>query len=208
MWRMLLLVIAIGSAAGCQAQNPYAAFGPPTIAAPTTTHGQPYYPPAAAPQRANPNAIPPNQRLSVSAETTPIAQVPRTSVAADPADRAPIRVVENAAAAARTAAVTPRVATPANALPAPATSPPGAKPVTPTNGMPAAGPKAAPQSGYAPSGRAPAFNRTRGYISGEPSTGGSVDQVRTDSAVVPAGYQQPSPAFVETPMATGQWRAR
>jgi hypothetical protein len=187
MERVLLWLGTIALLAGCQSQNPFAAFGPPTVPAPTTSPTAPYYPPTATgPQRATPKSAGPSTRMSVSAEGT--SPAPRSSFAADPADRDPIRVVENSAAQTRTAST-------GNRSPTPGPSPPQAPgaPAAPTKTSTGGKPSATPQSSYWPRSPAPAA---------------AAPTFRTDSAVVPAGYQQSAPAFSETPMANGQWRAR
>jgi hypothetical protein len=79
--------------AGCQAQNPYAPFGPPTVPAPAANQ-LPYYPPGGVSQAAQPAAT--NTRPSVSV-SGPSGSAPRGSITTDAADREPIRIVENAA---------------------------------------------------------------------------------------------------------------
>jgi hypothetical protein len=204
MKRVLLLwgAIALG---GCQVQNPFAAFGPPRVPAPTTAESLPYYPPTAtATQRTSPATPAASPRLSVSAEGNSVAQVPRSRFVADPADREPIRIVDNPAAATRTASSAARTAAPAVSPPVQGAQPAG---VAPIRSVPAAAPGGAPQSGYAPPGKSPAFNRTRGYFSAQPAAGPSAGGIRSDPAVMPAAYQSAAPTFVETP-ANGQWRAR
>jgi hypothetical protein len=199
--RVLGSLVAIALLAGCQSQSPFAAFGPPTVPAPTTSQA-PYYPPSATvPQRGGSSAAATPQRMSVSAEAPAPAPQLRGTILAEAGDREPIRVVENPQASARTAAA-------ANRGPAPTNSPLP----TPNATSPAAiqsAPAAPPQSGYAPSGRSSAFNRTRGFLTVQPASGNITGGTRADSAVIPASYQQPGTAgFTEAPPASGQWRAR
>lgn len=77
--------------AGCQAQNPYAPFGPPTIPAPAANQ-LPYYPPDAANAAAAPAATATRPSISVSG---PSSDLPRSTVTSNAADREPIRIVEN-----------------------------------------------------------------------------------------------------------------
>jgi hypothetical protein len=199
---LLLVILAMG---GCQSQNPYAAFGPQRVPAPTTSEALPYYPPTAATnaaERGSATTAAPSPRMSVSAEGG-ASTAPRGTFAADPADREPIRVVENPAAA-RTASAAARTAPPAVNKSVPSAQPAGGANKSP----PAAAPSGAPQSGHSPSGRAPAFNRTRGFTAAQPAKSGDTGENRNDPAVAPAGYQQPAATFVEAPTATGAWRAR
>jgi hypothetical protein len=149
--------------------------------------------------------------MNVSVEGSAPASSPRTGYAADPADREPIRIVENPAAATRTASA------PARSPQSPINpSMPNAQPAVggATKSAPAAPPAKAPQSGYSPAGRSPAYNRTRGFFTAQPSgsglqaKGGGLGSSHNDPAVAQAGYQQAAPTFIESPTADGQWRAR
>jgi hypothetical protein len=157
--RVLVLGGAMTILVGCQTQNPYSAFGPPTVPAPASQPAHSYSLPAAPRSSATSPAT--NSRASVSAEGTtgPIAS---QSIATNPADSQPIRIVESPSKA---------------------------------------------RSGHSPSGAAPANGGTGGYAppSGSDKRSGSM---RTDTSVVPAGYQQRAPTFAETPPLNGQWRAR
>jgi hypothetical protein len=176
-----LAVFAVCNLAGCQSQSPFAAFGSATVPAPKTTQSAPYYPP-------NPTASTPtaetrvaSPRLSVSAEDRSAIAIPRSKFLADPADREPIRIVDNPSAATRTATSTNRTA-PATNSPAPMALPPAINtPAATTNRLPPP-PSAGSQKGAM--------------------------KFRTDTAVTPASYQQPAATFVETPAASSQWRAR
>jgi hypothetical protein len=139
MWRPTLLV-AIAWTAGCQSQNPFAAIGPPTVPAPGSAQAPPYYPPTTSPPSAsktNPPVV--NGRISVSADVEASRPSGSSAIVADPADREPIRVVENPNPPTRTATAPARTA-PAKA---PAATPPASAP--PTNVLP--GTKAGGQSG-------------------------------------------------------------
>jgi hypothetical protein len=112
MLRILLVVTAAAAIAGCQVQDPFAAFGPPRVPAPKTAQSTPYYPSptdgtksAAAPPPAS------SPRLSVSADDKKPAPAGSTRFASDPADRQPIRIVENPSAGTRTATAPTRPAT-------------------------------------------------------------------------------------------------
>ena len=174
----VLLAAALVSAAGCQTQNPFAAIGPATVPAPATGQQPPYYPAtAAAPEPA------PSGRISVSADSAPRSSTTSSAIVADPADREPIRIVENNSPAVRTATAPSRGPTPdGNVAP-------------PPNRVPTSQPAGQPSS-YTPS---PATNRIRGFATG-PST--------TTPGIAPASYQQPVPTFTEVTPADGQWRAR
>jgi hypothetical protein len=59
----------------------------------------------------------------------------------------------------------------------------------------------------------PALNRARGYTAppnASPAVAAprSTGILRADPQVLPAGYREATPAFVETPSASGAWRAR
>ena len=126
MSRVLGMVGIAAALAGCQAQNPYSAFGPNRVPPPGMQSPAPYYPagataaPAAAPASAGAATT---GRLSVSAKSSapssPIASRAQTS------GEDAIRIVENPAPAARTAAAGgTRSAGAAPAAAAPSSSPP------------------------------------------------------------------------------------
>jgi len=147
--RLLLLFMALAVASGCKANNPAAAFGPPRVAAPKTLQAPPYYPAGSNPGQATPPP-PISGRLSVSAEGNP-APLPAGSIGrSDPAEREPIRIVENPGATARTATLPLRDSPPQSTPKSPAASPPAATPsgrsATRKDGavMPAAYQQAAP----------------------------------------------------------------
>ena len=170
--RLAPFLVAMLLAAGCQVQNPLAAFSP-RIRPPTTSQ-TPYYPPtSAAPQRTG-SATPTSPRLNVSAESSP-TPLPARSFVAETTDREPIRVVENPSAT-RTASSTNRTSSPAanSSVPAAPSS----------NGTPRSLPGVTPQSRNLPG------------------------PIRRDTGVIPASYEQNSPAFTETAPTPGQWRAR
>ena len=210
MKRVLLAVLLMSAmallAAGCQTQNPFAAVGPATVPAPSTGQTLPYYPPnvtgasPAVPTAANPAvAVPASApRVSVSAEGTRSAPA-HSAIVADPADREPIRIVENGAPAARTASANARgTAAGGNAaVPAPA----GAA-GQPQNRLPIPAGPASGKSGYAPPGSSPATSRMRGFAAS------SEEPKSIAGGVAPASYQQPVPTFSEATAADGQWRAR
>ena len=90
--------------AGCQAQNPYSVFGPQRVPTPGMQTPAPYYPPTAgaAAAASPPSAGAATGRQSVSADSPPRSlSAPKSTEAGD---REPIRIVENPAPAARTAA--------------------------------------------------------------------------------------------------------
>ena len=126
MKRQVAMLGAAVLLAGCQAQNPYALFGPNRVPTPGMQAPAPYYPAnaSAAPATNANSAI--GGRTSVSVATP----APGTSsmTMTDAGDKEPIRIVENPAPAARTAtsgatrsAGTPADASPSNGAP-PATS--------------------------------------------------------------------------------------
>jgi hypothetical protein len=209
MERALLLLIAAALAAGCQSQNPFAAFGPSRVPAPTTHQTPPYYPPTATtplPSGSRSDTL--NQRLSVSAEGISVAPPSRSGSFADPNDRSPIRVVENPEATARLAAVPAKNGGQTKSPATPTARPAAGSPAAPQNFLPGIAPKGSPQSNNSPSGRSPAFNRMRSFSSVQPATGDARGELKSDAAVVPASYQQAAPGFVETTAVAGQWRAR
>jgi hypothetical protein len=129
MRRLLPLIIATWVAAGCKSNSAFAPLGPPTVPAPATLQ-TPYYPPTSA---ATQPGKAPSERISVSAETQPIASSSIAKSTPEPADREPIRIVENPATAARMATANSRGATPASsgaqpAQPLPKTSAPPVDP--------------------------------------------------------------------------------
>src|SRR5262245_49421225 len=109
MLQSLIGMAAWALLAGCQAQHPFAASGPARVPPPGMDSPAPYYPPPSGAIAAPPKASPPamGSRASISAETAPLA-TSSPGIAADPADREPIRIVENPAPAARTAAAPAR----------------------------------------------------------------------------------------------------
>jgi hypothetical protein len=122
--RLLALVGLLAATAGCQARNPYAAFGPATVPPPGMQAPPPYYPPSgAAAALETPTTSPAEPPLSASvADAT--SPPPRSAFTADASDREPIRIVENPQPAARTArgSGSSLVSPPP---PPPATAPPG-----------------------------------------------------------------------------------
>lgn len=196
----VLLAAALVTTVGCQTQNPFAAIGPATVPAPTTGQQLPYYPASAVPGLSSTQATaaptpPPSNRISVSAESAPRPSSPATSFApsaivAEPADREPIRIVENSSPAIHTATA-PNRGTPLT-NPTPGTVAP------PPNRVPAGQP-----SSYAPPSTSPATNRMRGFASTP-----TVAVPASPRSVAPAAYQQAVPTFSEIPAANGQWRAR
>jgi hypothetical protein len=90
---------------GCQAQNPFAMFGPATVPAPGAQSPSPYYP-TGAPQGAiaasGSTGTTASKLPSVSGEPSTLA-APSNRFVADPTDKQAIRIVENPAAAARLA---------------------------------------------------------------------------------------------------------
>lgn len=195
MRHLLSIIAALAIFSGCQSPNPFAVFGPSTVPPPGVPSPTPYYPQGssaiASSSGANsaPAGIPSSPpvsgsasvtspRLSVSAADSTSSRAPGTNFVADPLDREPIRIVENPAAAARTAAVpqpvskpTPSNATPSGVLP-PTNSPSGITPAPP---------------------------------GGSFKTSASV---RNDPNVAPATFQSPAGPFVESPAGNGQWRVR
>jgi hypothetical protein len=147
---------------GCQAQNPFAAFGPARVPPPGMDSPAPYYPPtpstiAAPPKTSSPSA---GSRASISAEPTPLATAASTSIIAEAADKDPIRIVENSSPAARTATA-PTRATDATRSAIPTTAAP-----------PSASPANSP-----------------GTLA--PSSGAS-NRYRLDQSVAPSSYQTPA----------------
>jgi hypothetical protein len=202
----VVVAAAILLAAGCQAQNPFAAIGPSKVAPPATSQALPYYPAGGAGVAsgrggagAGPAAAERPARISVSAEGAARTGPPQNTIVAEPADREPIRIVENPSGAARTANAA------RNALP------PGGTPGGPASGasggdrpLPA---KAVPAAGGNSSGQAlPATSRMRGFTNR--AAGSGRELAPGSSPVSPANYQQAVPSFSETPAAGGQWRAR
>ncbi len=111
------LVMAL---AGCQAQNPYAAFGPHRVPPPGMQTPAPYYPAGgAAPPAAGPAAAAGAKSGRVSVSVSQPASASTAAVSADDvAAQPPIRIVENPAPAAapRTSNTAPP-AVPASAAP-------------------------------------------------------------------------------------------
>src|SRR5439155_12161066 len=183
MERLLVLLTVSATAAGCQMRSPLAAFGPPTVPAPTTLQSAPYYlsPSAATSRQAALGSRSGGSRLSVSAEGNSSPPLARSAARSEPADREPIRIVENPSMATRTAAVPTRSTTaPSTGVLPTMPQPPGSRPK-------GAAPGSVPPPANSPTGKMP---------------------VRHDAAVMPAAYQQAAPAFVEPPAPAGQWRAR
>jgi hypothetical protein len=183
MQRALAGMAVIAVATGCQVQNPYAAFGPATVPPPGMQTPSPYYPPTtpalAAPPKSGPSA---GSRASISAESTPLALAPRAGIVAEASDREPIRIVENPAPVARTAAAPSRSATPAGQTPSGG----------PISTQPSPAPATTPPS--RPFGTAPA-------------PGGASTNYTLDRSVAPATFQA-TPATPAGSAASGQWRAR
>lgn len=196
MTRVLLLGAVL--AAGCQSQSPYGMVGPATVPAPTTAQSPPYYPPPAI---GPPPVAIASTRPSVSADSAVAATPTRQSFAADPSDREPLRIVENATPT-RTAAAPGRATAPgAKALQPPASGPGQPKPnasapPAPQTGSPQS---TSSQSSNLPPRLPPAISRLRGF---EPAP------AENRPGVVPASFQQAAPAFVESPAGAEQWRAR
>jgi len=111
MLRILLVVTAVAAIAGCQVQDPFAAFGPPRVPAPKTAQSTPYYPTTADAKSASPPPPTGSPRISVSADDKKQTPAALTRFASDPADRQPIRIVENPSAGTRTATAPSRPAT-------------------------------------------------------------------------------------------------
>jgi hypothetical protein len=109
--RLGLLLLVLSNSAGCQSADPLAAFGPYKVPPPTTAHVSPYDPPTVTPSTTTRAEQPVEKvaspRAFVSVETLPFSTSP-ARLATDPADRQPIRVVENPAATTRTAAASSR----------------------------------------------------------------------------------------------------
>jgi hypothetical protein len=181
----VLLAAALLVAAGCQTQNPFAAIGPATVPAPTTGQQPPYYPAIGTAPAALPSG-----RVSVSADSAPRLSTTSSAIVAEPADREPIRIVENSSPTIRTATAPSRGATTdANVAP-----PPNRAPTSQPPGQP---------SSYTPPPASPATSRIRGFAAGTSSSNST-----SPRTVAPAGYQQPVPTFTEITPADGQWRAR
>jgi hypothetical protein len=194
MQRTLLLTGAL-ALAGCQSQSPYAVIGPPTVPAPRSAQAPPYYPPLAG---GGAPALPASTRPSVSVDRQSELAASPGALSAEPADREPLRIVENPAAAARTAAAPGKPNVPsAAAVPAPLPVPGSGTPAfSPAGKSPAAGAPAKSSSSFLP----PGVNRLRGYHAAPASA--------PPTGVVPAGYQQPLPAFAEPAAGAGQWKPR
>jgi hypothetical protein len=178
--KRVLLLIGLSIVAGCQAQNPFAAFGPSTVPTPTAAAALPYYPPAGQTAAAGKAIAPPasTPRISVSADQSSPLAAPRSAFIPDPADSQPVKIVENPSLpATRTAAGT--------RSPAPAAG----------GAFPSAAPTAAPRNASPP-----ALDRQRGYLS--PPTGNRA------GAVVPASFESDAAAIRPASTGSGQWRAR
>jgi hypothetical protein len=187
MQRLLAIIALMAISVGCQAENPFAFFGPARVPAPGAQSQAPYYPPtgSASTQPIGSTAVPaasPLARSSSAATVRPSVSADNTmsvssgsSFVTDAGDREPIRIVENPSPAARTAT-------------APAfgngSAPPGATPST-----------------ISP----PPQNNNRGYTT--PSTSGKMSgNSGRDSSVAPASYEQSLAPQMGGP--SGQWRAR
>src|SRR5262245_30008255 len=131
--RVLLSILASGLLAGCQVQDPFAAFGPSRVPAPKTAQSAPYYPPTNTASTQPPIPAPTaSSRMSVSAEGNPTPPTTSPSrLATDSSDREPIRIVENPSAT-RTASAPSRTLSPSGSQ-APS-QPPLQPPPPPTNG--------------------------------------------------------------------------
>ena len=111
MLRILLVVTAAAAIAGCPVQDPFAAFGPPRVPGARKAQSTPSYPttaaatnPAdAAESRNGAAAGEQSASMSVSADDKKQTPAASTRFASDPADRQPIRIVENPSAGTRTA---------------------------------------------------------------------------------------------------------
>jgi hypothetical protein len=108
--------------AGCQAGNPYAAFGPATIPAPGMQTPAPYY-------AATATASPPSSAGIAEPAGSHAYEAPASRFMADSSDSQPIRIVENPAAI-RTATAPASASPSPNAGPqaAPGSVPPAAAP--------------------------------------------------------------------------------
>jgi hypothetical protein len=116
----VLLFVCLGAAAiGCQAQNPYAAFGPPTIPSPASNQ-LPYYPPGTASAATQPTATVSRPSVSVSGPST---VAPRSPITAEASDREPIRIVENVTPTRTASAGRPGVSSPGQPSPNPPHAP-------------------------------------------------------------------------------------
>ena len=141
MQRVLLSIFAAALLAGCQVQDPFAAFGPRRVPSPTTAQTAPYYPPSASASKQAPApTTAPSPRISVSAENNPPLPTDRARFVADSADREPIRIVENPSAT-RTASAANRLTPSTAPAPSQLPTPPPTQPKVPASG------KSPPQSG-------------------------------------------------------------
>jgi hypothetical protein len=206
MTRGFTLLVALAMFAGCQTQNPLAAFGPATIDAPRSAQAPPYYPPttltgdktSSPSSGATSTAATP--RLNVSAETVALSVPQKTT--AQQADQEPIRIVENPTAAAKTASASQRDIRPSN------TSAPGTHSATPTtvppNNLPASSINTK-QSGLSPTRPPIGLSRTRGYAVSTPPV---VAGAKNSSRIIKTSHEEEAPTFVETAAAEGTWRSR
>jgi hypothetical protein len=210
-------VASVVLAAGCrtQEQNPFEAFGPATIPPPNieVPTGGTYYPSPGAPAAAGTATPPANSLPSISVpspSTAPVepriprpysfgslapseSSAPAASIAADPADREPIRVVESTPSGGRFPATPQASGTSATVLEA---APAAKEPIRAFTTPPAS-------SGPATTPAAPAF--------GQPASGARSTSIpQRDPSVAPANYIPPAyvPAFTEPQGAGGQWRPR
>jgi hypothetical protein len=167
--RRAALLVALAWTAGCQSQNPFAAIGPQTVPAPGSAQTPPYYPPSTNPTSATKAGAPAaSTRISVSADRSPSGQSNSPTLVADPADREPIRVVENPQPPTRTASSGARTApstAPSATQPAPA-PPANVLPATKSKGPSGAGvridPSVAPASYEQPA---------QGFVESKPASG-------------------------------------
>src|SRR5205809_199927 len=86
MERVLLSIFAAALLAGCQVQDPFAAFGPPRVPSPTTAQTAPYYPPTGSASK-QPSAQPaaPAKAPPGGKTTPPQSGIFRTDAAVTPA---------------------------------------------------------------------------------------------------------------------------
>jgi len=187
MQRVLLPIFTAALLAGCQVQDPFAAFGPSRVPSPKTAQSAPYYPPTSTASKQPPAPPPATPRISVSAESNPPLAI-LSRFKADAADREPIRIVENPSAT-RTASAPSRTQTPGTTTsPSQPLAPPAGPARLPANGKPASPQSALPPKSASPTATSPSY--------------------RTDPAIAPATFYQPAPAFIESTPATGEWRTR
>lgn len=98
MRRTLAACLAAALLAGCQARNPYAAFGPATIPPPGMQAPAPYYPAAyPAAGAAGTSSAAGSANSAIPAAADPLGSAPPARFAVDASDAQPIRIVENPA---------------------------------------------------------------------------------------------------------------